>query len=227
MKFTWRTEWPLWLLLAAMFVAAAACWRHAPEQMPVHWDIHGNVDRYGGRFEGLLLLPLVSVGIYLLLTFLPRIDPRSENYRKFATAYKVIRFSVLALMGAVYAMMLLVSFGYHVDFATVVPLMMGVLFVVIGNVMSKLRPNWFAGVRTPWTLSSRLSWDKTHRLAGWLFIVMGLLFVPLAIVRETWLLIAILVFDGACIVWMIAYSYFVWRDDPDRDPMGRHSASAK
>ena len=76
---------------------------------------------------------------------------------------------------------------------------MGVLFIVLGNFMGKIRPNWFVGVRTPWTLSSKLSWDKTHRLAGWLFMLMGALFALLALVQTTWMFIAVFTIDALCI----------------------------
>ena len=93
------------------------------------------------------------------------------------------------------------------------------LFIVLGNFLGKIRPNWFVGVRTPWTLSSKLSWDKTHRLAGWLFMLMGVLFFPVrAVSKRRGSLIAMLVIDALCVVWMIVYSYLVYRNDPQRTP---------
>lgn len=87
MRTNWRTEWPHWAMLAAMFLLAAVTWRSAPDRLPVHWGLGGEVDRYGGRFEGLLGLPTLALGLYLLLRWLPRIDPGRANYAQFAGAY--------------------------------------------------------------------------------------------------------------------------------------------
>jgi len=216
MKRTWRGELVQLLPIVAMFVVAALCWSHASDRIPVHWNWRGEVDRYGGKFEGLLLLPIISLGLYLLLLVLPLFDPGKANYRTFAGAYNLIRLTITLFLSAIYAVGVLVSLGYHVDMNTVIGLAMGLLFIVLGNVMGKIRPNWFVGVRTPWTLSSKLSWTKTHRLAGWLFIVMGLLAVAWAISQSAWMLGLMIAVDFACGITMVVYSYLVYRKDPAR-----------
>jgi uncharacterized membrane protein len=216
MKRSWRIELVQLLPIAAMFLVAALCWSHASDRIPVHWNWRGEVDRYGGKFEGLLLLPLVSVALYLLLLVLPLFDPGKANYRTFAGAYNLIRLTITLFLSAIYAVGVLVSLGYHVDMNTAIGLALGVLFIVLGNVMGKIRPNWFVGVRTPWTLSSKLSWTKTHRLAGWLFIVMGLLAVVWAILQNAWMLGVMITVDIACGISLVVYSYLVYRKDPAR-----------
>jgi uncharacterized membrane protein len=216
MKRSWRIELVQLLPIAAMFLVAALCWSHASDRIPVHWNWRGEVDRYGGKFEGLLLLPLVSVALYLLLLVLPLFDPGKANYRTFAGAYNLIRLTITLFLSAIYAVGVLVSLGYHIDMNTVIGLAMGVLFIVLGNVMGKIRPNWFVGVRTPWTLSSKLSWTKTHRLAGWLFIVMGLLAVAWAILQNAWMLGVMITVDIACGISLVVYSYLIYRKDPAR-----------
>jgi uncharacterized membrane protein len=83
-------------------------------------------------------------------------------------------------------------------------------------VMGKIRPNWFVGVRTPWTLSSKASWTKTHRLAGWLFIAMGCLAVAWAMVQTPWMLVLMVSIDVGCAILIVVYSYVVYRKDPLR-----------
>ena len=216
MNTSWRSELPQILLVAGMFIVAAIVWPFGPESFPVHWNIRGEVDRYGGKFEGLLLLPLIALAIYGLLRFLPLLDPGRANYSSFQSAYLVIRGSILLLMAVMYACMLLVAFGYHVDIATVIPILIGGLFVVLGNVMGKIRPNWFVGVRTPWTLSSRHSWNKTHRLAGWLFVLMGIAIGGCAFMRSIWMPMIAGAVVIVSIAWLFFYSYLTWRDDPER-----------
>ena len=82
--------------------------------------------------------------------------------------------------------------------------------------MGKIRPNWFVGVRTPWTLSSRRSWNKTHRLAGWLFVVMGIAIGACSFVQTPWMLAVALSLSFVSMTWLVIYSYLIWRGDPER-----------
>ena len=144
-------------LIAFMFLAAALCWQSAPDEIPVHWDLQGNVDRYGGKFEGLMLVPLIASAIYLLLKFIPLLDPKKENFAQFGKVYSIIRMAVTLLMAVIQAAILGTVLGYPIDMGLVVSFGVGGLLMVIGNFMGKIRPNWFVGVRTPWTLSSKKS----------------------------------------------------------------------
>jgi len=216
MKFSLRAELPQWIVIAAMFIAAAVSWPYAPERMPTHWNLAGEVNGYGGKFTGLLVLPLTALGIYVLMLVLPLVDPGRRNYQNFATAYNAIRMTILLVVAAIYVCLLVTAFGGKVNVTAISSLLIAAMLLVIGNFLGKIRPNWFVGVRTPWTLSSKLSWNKTHRLAGWLFMVMGLLVAAAGILQTAWMFILMLAVNGSCIVWMIVYSYLVYRRDPDR-----------
>lgn len=89
-----------------MFVLGLV-WPSAPDQIPVHWGLAGQPDRYGGKFEGLLLLPLLTLGVYLVMLLVPRIDPRSANYAQFQGAYSIFRLSSVAVLALVYGFILL------------------------------------------------------------------------------------------------------------------------
>ena len=216
MQTTWRREFPQLVVIAGMLLAAAALWPIAPAQIPVHWNLAGQVDRFGGKIEGLLLLPLVAVAIYLLMLLLPRIDPKRENYKTFAAVYTLIRLSITLMLAFIYGCMLLTAFGYDVDTGLLVPLAVGLMLCVLGNVMGKIRPNWFVGVRTPWTLSSRDSWNKTHRLGGRLFVVLGVAVAALGFIQRGWMLAVVVGMGVTVMLWLVIYSYLVWRKDPDR-----------
>jgi len=174
------------------------------------------VDGWGSRFTGLLLTPIVAAVIYLLTLLLPFVDPGRRNYENFAKALVAIRLALTLFFATIYAVMVRAAFGHTVAMGTIMFVAMGMLFIVLGNFMGKLRPNWFVGVRTPWTLSSRLSWDKTHRLAGWLFVLMGAMFFVLACFQKPWALAVVLAIDVVLMLWMVLYSYLVYRSDPHR-----------
>jgi uncharacterized membrane protein len=137
MRFNWKLELPQLVLAASMLVTALVVWPSAPDRIPIHWNLEGEVDAYGGKFMGLLFLPLLSVGLYLLFLFLPRIDPGRANYSGFAGTYGVIRFSIMVVMAVIYAATLLVMRGHAVRMETVVPLLIGGMFMVLGAVIGK------------------------------------------------------------------------------------------
>ena len=91
MKVSWRTEVFSWSVITAMFAAAAWAWGRVPERIPVHWNAAGEVDGYGGRFMGLLLIPLMTLGMHLLFMVLPAIDPCRASYDGFARVYAIFR----------------------------------------------------------------------------------------------------------------------------------------
>lgn len=112
----------------------------------------------------------------------------------------------------------------ELDVTVVIPILVGGLLVVVGNLQGKVRPNWFAGIKTPWTLTSRLSWIKTRRLGGWLLVVMGLAFIGMGLTGlagSAWAQIAFLAIVAVCILRLLVYSYLVWRSDPEKTSEAR------
>ena len=100
-----------------------------------------------------------------------------------------------------------------------VPIVVSGLLVVVSSVMGKVRPNWFVGIRTPWTLSSKLSWVKTHRIGGWAMVLIGLALMLTGALWPGPLPSALIGALAAVVgVWVIVYSYLVWRRDPEKLP---------
>ena len=219
MKTTWKNEWPHWMLLAVMFALAAWMWPLTGDKIPVHWNGSGEIDRYGGKIEGLLLLPLISLGVYGLLLVVPRLDPGRANYAQFAKSYHAIRLSVIALNFAVYCAILLATAGYRFDMPGVISVLTGASFIVLGGVMGKIRPNWFVGIRTPWTISSKTAWVKTHRVGGWTFIALGVVQIAAGMLfsSPSALFLTMLLILSAT-VGLSLYSYLVWRNADDKVP---------
>jgi uncharacterized membrane protein len=95
-----------------MFAGAAWSWPHVPERLPVHWNLQGEVDRWGGKFEGLFLLPIVTLGLYFLLLIVPLIDPGRGNYQNFKKAYNAIRIVMVLFMSFLFGMTILASIPF-------------------------------------------------------------------------------------------------------------------
>jgi uncharacterized membrane protein len=215
-KATWKADSLALMMIAAMFVLAAANWSSAPSQMPVHWNWAGEPDRFGGRFEGLFGLPLAAAGVYALLLLLPRFDPRKKNYDAFAGPFAIMRTIVVGLLLGLDVVVLLWIRGERAHLNGLVAAEVGIALLLLGNYLPKLKSNWFVGVRTPWTLSSESSWRRTHRLAGWLFTVGGVLTVATALAFPE---LASRVMIGSLIAaagTSVIYSYIAWKNDPQR-----------
>ena len=218
MKFDWRVELPQILVVAFLFALAAWAWGLAPDRVPVHWNLHGQVDRMGGKAEGLLIGPCVALGIYLLMLFIPRLDPGRANYAHFLGSWHGLRLMLLAVVAVIQVAVVTALLGHRVDMSRLMPLLLGVMWVVLGSFLGKLRPNWFFGVRTPWTLSSKDSWVKTHRVAGFGFVGVGLVWILSSFLGRAWVFVGCFILLFAMILGVVVYSYLVWKRDPDKSP---------
>lgn len=223
MRTTRKSEIAQLAVVAAIFVAGLLTLLNAPARIPIHWDANGNPNGYGDPIFGLLLAPVLALGLYLLLRWLPMVDPGRANYATFAGPYATLRWAILLLMAVLQVQIVLAVRGIPIDAGILIPVAVGLLFIVLGNLMGKLRPNWFVGIRTPWTLSSKRSWVRTHAVGGRVFIVIGVAFLLVPATRlvggraSTAIFVpTFLALAGA--LYLFVYSYLVWRNDPDRIP---------
>lgn len=201
------------LLVAAAFLASAAAWARLPASIAVHWNLAGEVDRYGSRFEGALLLPAMMLFIWGVMRVLPAIDPRRANYPKMAGTYDfVITLTLVAMLG-IHGAVLGTALGYPVPIGTVIPLVVGVMLMALGNVLPRARPNWWFGIRTPWTLSSDRVWTRTHRVAGYSMMASGLAVVLIAFLHTHWLRVALIGAVALGALFPAVYSYVAWRQE--------------
>ena len=161
----------------AVLAAAFSVWAYPrlPDVVTTHWNLKGEPDGYSSRLVAAGLLPLFLAVLPLIFRVLPKIDPKGENYSKFSEAYWLIANTVVLFLAGVHVVVLLNAMGTPVDINLVIGLGVGLLLMVMGNYLGKVQPNWFMGVRTPWTLASEQVWRKTNRTAGWLFVMAGLL----------------------------------------------------
>lgn len=169
-----RSRW--FGLVVAALAAALSVWAYArlPDTVATHWNLRGEPDGYSSRLAAAIIMPLAILGLTLLFNVLPRLDPRRDNYGKFRDSYWLLTNGVLAFLLAAHGLVLASGMGYTVQVDRVLPLAIGLLLAFLGNYLTRVEPNWFVGIRTPWTLSSDAVWRKTHRTGGWLFVVGGL-----------------------------------------------------
>ncbi len=208
------------IVVIAMTVLGIWAWFQLPAdaQIPIHWGADGQPNGYAPKTVGLFLLPLITVGVVALFWAIPVIEPRRANILKSAKAYQAIWVGTVLLLAAIDLVTTAAALGATFDITLVVFVALGVLFIVIGNYLPKVRPNYMVGIRTPWTLTSDLSWDRTHRVGGRLFVLEGIAFIVIGLVRPAAGLLIGVVIGGIVLMLVIlfGYSYRVWKTDPGR-----------
>ncbi len=211
MKFTFKTEILPILLILVSIALGFYFYSVFPEQVPIHWNASGQVDNYGSRLVGAFIGPIVLLGMYILFLLLPLIDPKKERYEQFAKIYRLIRMYIMLAMFGIFLIASLNGLGYNIRVEIWVPVLIGIMFMAMGNYFGKIKANWFIGIRTPWTLSSDEVWNKTHRLGGKLFMLMGILmiFTPLFPVKS--LLWVLIVPVSLIAIIPIVYSYVLYK----------------
>jgi uncharacterized membrane protein len=173
-----KREWPMWILILIPTIFSIVNWNNFPDQVPTHWGMNGEVDRYNGKWA-VFLGTFISTGVYLLMLVLPKIDPRKKNYDLFTGAYWIIRIALILLLCVMAMITDLSALGYKLNVGMIVMLSVLGLFLLIGNQFGRIRPNYFVGIRTPWTLNNEEVWMKTHRLAGKVWVAASLVMILL------------------------------------------------
>ena len=157
-------------LVAGAFVASAALYPRLPEKIPIHWNIQGQIDGYGNKHWALLLTPGIMLGLLGLFVALPWLSPKQFTLDTFQSTYGFIIFVILATMAYIHGLTLWAAVAGQVDITRAMLAGLMIMFGLMGNVMGKVRRNFWVGVRTPWTLASDRVWNDTHRLAGQMFV---------------------------------------------------------
>lgn len=164
----------IWLLPAIYLLSI---YGGLPQTVPVHYGLSGSVDRYGNKSEFLttsIVLMGVSALVYLLLKFLPAIDPK-KKVRYGEGTFQKLALGIVIFIAALNICIMYATAHRGFDVGKLIFPLAGLLFVFIGNMMNSIKPNYFAGVRTPWTLENEDNWRATHRLASRVWVIGGLI----------------------------------------------------
>jgi uncharacterized membrane protein len=205
------------------YMLALGAWGYAQlpsgAQVPTHFGLDGLPDGYAGAWS-VFIVPGMGIAIALLLAVIPSLEPRRANLAASAQAYTTVWLGVMGVMAAVETLIVLNAMHVAAARPSFIGVAVGLLLVVVGTSMRNVRSNFFFGVRTPWTLSSELSWTKTHQLAARAFAVLGIALMAASLASNAAFLAVTIGGILAVIALLIAYSYIVWRDDPNKHSIG-------
>jgi len=204
-------KWIPLLIISAAFIASAIAYPRLPEIIPTHWNMDGQPDDWSSRAFGALITPVILLFVWGFARVLPAIDPRGANYAKFGGAFEAIFDSLMLFLLGMHIVLLRAGLGYPVQIQRIAPFGIGVLLIVIGNLLPRCRPNWFVGIRTPWTLSSDRVWEKTHRIGGRLFVAAGFLIAVAALFWVQWVHVVLITSILLATAAVLIYSYLEWK----------------
>jgi uncharacterized membrane protein len=162
------------LLMAATLLITAITYPHLPGLVPRHWNFQGQVDGYSPKWTLFLMGPGFMAGTLLLFRFLPWLSPRRFEVESFRATYNQIMLMMVSLMAGLQVIVLWVAMGRRIDPGRTVLGLVCLMFTLMGNVLGKVRRNFYIGVRTPWTLANDRVWNATHRLAAKMFVLFGI-----------------------------------------------------
>ena len=211
MKLTLKKELPLIGIVLAPFVYLAIIWNTLPEKVPTHWNYKGEADKWGDKYSLIALLFLLPVLTYVLMLVIPKIDPK-KKIQLMGGKYYQLKFILVLFMSTLAFIILHLTVNQSTSSPNLIYIPIGVLFIALGNYFKVVQPNYFIGIKTPWTLENTEVWKSTHTLAGKLWIVGGLIIVlcSLTIANSVF----IYVFGGVVAIISlvpIVYSYFKFK----------------
>lgn len=212
-KPTWKSESVPLVTIIISALLSFYFYAHWPAQVASHWNFRGEVDGYGSSVFMAFFFPALLIGMYLLFLLLPYIDPKRERYAEFAKTYHIFKMAIILVLFAVYLVTGIYNLGYEFNVGIAVAVLIGLLMIIIGNYLGKIKYNYFMGIRTPWTLASETVWNKTHRVGRWIFILFGVLIIVAPFLPEVIGLILFIAGAALAVVGTFLYSYLVFRQE--------------
>lgn len=194
------------LVMLIPVVIGLLLWNRLPEQIPSHWNIHGEVDGWSSKAFAVFFFPGLLLAIHWVCVLACCADPKAKDYHPKMIGLVLWICPVLGLLMC--SMVYAVALGYQLNVEIIMPLLVGVMFLIIGNLLPKCRQSYTLGIKLPWTLNNEENWNKTHRFGGKVWVAGGIVIMSTAFVGSFWLLM------GTMVVMVAAptiYSYSLYR----------------
>ena len=194
------------IIILLPILVSLCFWNQLPEQVPIHWNIHGEIDGYASRFVAVIVLPLVLFVLHFVCAFATMMDPKHKNI---SDKIWMLILSICPVLSILLMYMMVGSaLGMEIDVNAILPVFLGVMFVVIGNYLPKCKQSYTVGIKIPWTLNSEENWNKTHRFAGPCWLIGGIMVMFTGLFENEILIMVIaLIMVFAPIIY--SYMYYV------------------
>lgn len=194
------------IVMLLPILAGLILWNQLPEQMPTHWNAAGEVDGWSGKAFAVFVLPLIMVAAQWLCMLGTAADPKKNNHSE--KVLHLILWIIPALSVVLHAVTYATALGHPVPMEVVMPILVGLIFTIIGNYMPKCKQNYTIGIKIPWTLDNEENWNRTHRFAGWLWTFCGIAIMGTGFFGGFWVFLPIALL---MVFAPIIYSYVLHR----------------
>ena len=211
-KMKLKNELPLIAIVLIPFVFLAYIWNDLPQKVPIHWNINGEIDRFGNKLELILIPLLFPLMTYLIFLVVPKIDPKQQINKFGSKKYQNLKTLIIVFMSILAVLMIYMAKNQSFANVNLIVLPVGVLYIILGNYFKTIKANYFIGIRTPWTLENETVWKETHKLGGKLWFAGGLVIVMSSLLFENKAnLIVFMMVTGINIIIPIVYSYLKFK----------------
>lgn len=190
-------------------LAGLILWNRLPDTVPTHWGASGEVDGYSSKLFAVLGIPLFMFVIHWICIFVSLLDPKHRNIE--GKPLGVVLW-ICPLMSLLCGFLILSSaLGYDFSVEIIMPIIMGILLIVIGNYLPKCKHNYTIGIKLPWTLNDEENWNHTHRFAGPVWVIGGIALMALSLVPSNIVFILLMIVVILMILIPTIYSYVYYR----------------
>ena len=181
-------------------------WNRLPDQLPFHWNAAGEVDGWAGKPMAVIGAPLLMLALHWLCVLITAADPKNKNHS--GKMQRLILWIIPLLSVVIFGMIFSTAWNKDLHVASIAPILIGVLFVILGNYLPKCKQSYTIGIKLPWTLHSEANWNKTHRLAGFLWVLGGFAMMIAGFFGGLWAILPIAL--GMTLI-PTGYSYLLYR----------------
>jgi uncharacterized membrane protein len=211
MNLEFKKELPLIGIVLTPFVYLAVIWNNLPEKVPVHWNYNGQIDRWGEKYTLIIIVFLFTIFLYVLMLIIPKIDPK-KRLEVMGGKFYQLKFILLLFFSGLALIIVNISKNESLSNPGLINTLIGFLFIVLGNYFKVIQPNYFIGIRTPWTLENKEVWKSTHAFSGKLWMLGGVIIVLSGLLLSNKLLKYSLISVMVIIVVVpILFSYFKFK----------------
>lgn len=206
-----KKELPLIGIVLLPFLYLAYVWNQLPAQVPLHYNIKGEVDRYDDKSELILIPIMTSLLIYVIFLAVPHIDPKKQ-IQKMGKKYDTLKWVITTFMSVLALFIIYTAKNQSFANPNYILLLCGVLFILLGNYFKTIKANYFIGIRTPWTLENESVWKETHKLGGKIWFAGGLLVILSSLIfDERTNFIIFMTIIAVMVLVPVVYSYLLFK----------------
>ncbi|WPO79057.1 SdpI family protein [Flavobacterium sp. KACC 22761] len=217
MNLEFKKELPIIGIVLTPFVYLALIWNSLPEKVPVHWNFKGEIDQWGSKFALLFLVLLLPVLMYFLLLAASKIDPK-KRISLMGRKFYQLRFFLILFMSVMASFFIYIAKNQSFSSPNLIYVAVGILLIIFGNYFKVIQPNYFIGIRTPWTLENQQVWKATHAFAGKLWLAAGFVIILGGLIFPGFTFSKPFIGIGVAIAIIpMIYSYFKFKSLDDKE----------